>query len=44
MGVSYGYLSQVSAGSRSWTTMLRERAMAVLGEVQGEGVVYRRTG
>ena len=44
MGISYGYLSQVSAGSRSWTPMLRERAMAVLGEVPGQGVVYRQGG
>ena len=44
MGVSYGYLSQVSAGSRSWTPILRERAMAVLGEVPGQGVVYRQGG
>ena len=44
MGVSYNYLSQVSSGSRSWTPMLRERAMAVLGEVPGQGVVYRQGG
>ena len=44
MGVSYGYISQVSSGSRSWTPMLRERAMAVLGEVPGQGVVYRQGG
>ena len=44
MGVSYGYLSQVSAGSRPWSPMLRERALAVLGEVPGQGVVYRQGG
>ena len=44
MGISYGYLSQVSSGSRSWTPMLRERAQAVLGEVPGQGVVYRQGG
>ena len=44
MGVSYGYVSQISSGSRSWTPMLRERAMAVLGEVPGQGVVYRQGG
>ena len=44
MGVSYGYLSQVSSGSRSWSPMLQERAMAVLGEVPGQGVVYRQGG
>ena len=44
MGVSYGYVSQVSSGSRPWSSMLRERAMAVLGEVPGQGVVYRQGG
>ena len=44
MGVSYGYLSQVSSGSRPWSPMLRERAQAVLGEVPGQGVVYRQGG
>ena len=44
MGVSYGYLSQVSSGRRPWTPMMRERALAVLGEVPGQGVVYRQGG
>ena len=44
MGVSYGYLSSVSAGRRPWSPMLRERVAAVLGEVPGEGVVYRQGG
>ncbi len=44
MGVSYGYLSQVSAGRRPWSPMLRERVAAVLGEVPGPGVVYRQGG
>ena len=44
MGVSYNYLSQVSAGSRPWTDSLRERAMAALGQVPGQGVVYRQGG
>ena len=44
MGVSYNYLSQVSSGSRPWSPMLREMAMAVLGEVPGQGVVYRQGG
>ena len=44
MGISYGYLSQVSSGSRPWSPMLRERAMAVLGEVPGQGMVYRQGG
>ena len=44
MGVSYGYLSSVSAGRRPWSPMLRERVAGVLGEVPGEGVVYRQGG
>ena len=44
MGVNYGYLSSVASGRRPWTPMLRERAMAVLGKVPGQGIVYRRGG
>ena len=44
MGVSYSYLSQVSSGNRPWSPMLRKRAMEVLGEVPGQGVVYRQGG
>jgi len=44
MGVNYGHLSSVANGRRPWTPMLRERAMAVLGEVPGQGVVYRQGG
>ena len=44
MGVSYGYLSSVASGRRPWSPMLRERARAVLGEVPGQGVVYRPGG
>ncbi len=44
MGVSYGYLSQVSSGHRPWTDSLRKKARQVLGEVPGEGVVYRQGG
>ena len=44
MGVSYRYLSQVSSGSRPWSPMMRERAMAVMGEVPGQGLVYRQGG
>ena len=44
MGVNYGYLSSVASGRRPWTPLLRERAMAVLGEVPGQGIVYRRGG
>ena len=44
MGVDHGYLCSVANGRRPWTPMLRERAMAVLGEVPGQGVVYRQGG
>ena len=44
MGVNYGYLSSVASGRRPWTPLLRERATAVLGEVPGQGVVYRQGG
>ena len=44
MGVSDGYLSGVSTGRTPWTPRLREKAMAVLGEVPGQGVVYRQGG
>ena len=43
MGVSPGYLSQVANGGRPWTPKMREKAMAVLGEVPGQGTVYRRS-
>ena len=44
MGVNYGYLSSVAGGRRPWTPLLRERATAVLGEVPGQGIVYRQGG
>ncbi len=44
MGVNYGYLSSVAGGRRPWSPLLRERAMAVLGEVPGQGIVYRQGG
>ena len=44
MGASYGYLCSVANGRRPWSSMLRERAMAVLGEVPGQGIIYRRGG
>ena len=44
MGVNYGYLSSVASGRRPWSPMLRERTMSVLGEVPGQGVVYRQGG
>ena len=44
MGVNYGYLSSAASGRRPWSPLLRERATAVLGEVPGQGVVYRQGG
>ena len=44
MGVSAGYLSGLSTGRTEWTPSLREKAMAVLGEVPGQGIVYRQGG
>ncbi len=44
MGVNYGYLSSVASGRRPWTPLLRERATTVLGEVPGQGIVYRQGG
>ena len=44
MCVSASYLSQVGTGKRPWTPELREKAMAVLGEVPGQGIVYRQGG
>ena len=42
MGVSASHLSQVGTGKKPWTPSLREKAIAVLGEVPGQGVVYRQ--
>ena len=44
MGVSAGYLSRVATGGRPWTPKMREKVMAVLGEVPGQGTVYRQSG
>ena len=44
MGVSAGCLSGLSTGRNEWTPSLREKAMAVLGEVPGQGIVYRQGG
>ena len=44
MGVSAGYLSQIATGRRPWTPKMREKAAAVLGEVPGQGIVYRQGG
>ena len=44
MGVSAGYLSQFANGRRPWTPKMRENVAAVLGEVPGQGTVYRQGG
>ena len=44
MGVNKGHLCSVANGHRPWTPYLRERVMAVLGEVPGQGIVYRPGG
>ena len=44
MGISYRYLSQLSTGNRPWNPAMKEKVMAVLGEVPGQGVVYRQGG
>ena len=41
MGVSSGHLSGVATGRKPW---MRERAASVLGEVPGQGIVYRQGG
>ena len=42
MDVSTGYLSQIANGKRPWTPKMREKVAAVLGEVPGQGTVYRQ--
>ena len=44
MDVSAGYLSQIANGKRPWTPKMREKVAAVLGEVPGQGTVYRQGG
>ena len=44
MGVSASYLSQIATGHKPWTRQMREKAEAVLGEVPGQGTVYRQGG
>ena len=44
MGASYSHLCSVANGRRPWTPDLREKVRAVLGEVPGQGVVYRQGG
>ena len=42
--ITPGHLSAVANGGRPWTPMMREKVMAVLGEVPGQGIVYRQGG
>ena len=42
--MNYGHLCSVANGRRPWTPLMTERAMAVLGEVPGQGIVYRQGG
>ena len=44
MGVSPGYLSTLATGRRPWSEAMRQKAMAAIGEVPGQGVVYRQGG
>ncbi len=44
MGVTAGHLSAVATGRKPWTPKMREKAVAVLGEAPGQGVVYRQGG
>ena len=43
MDVSASHLSQVGTGKKPWTSNLREKAIAILGEVPGQGIVYRQS-
>ena len=44
MGVTLNHLAAVATGRKRWTPRLRVRALAVLGEVPGQGMVYRLGG
>ena len=44
MGVGASYLSRLANGGSPWTPKMREKAAAVLGEVPGQGIVYRQGG
>ena len=39
--ITPGHLSALANGRRPWTPLMREKVMAVLGEVPGQGIVYR---
>ena len=42
LGVTRGYLSLLASGRRRWTTGMRDKALAALGEAPGQGLVYRQ--
>ena len=44
MGTTPSYLSQIATGAKPWSPAMREKAEAVLGEVPGQGIVYRQGG
>ena len=44
MGASYSHLCSVANGRRPWTPELREKVKGALGEVPGQGIVYRQGG
>ena len=44
MGVSARYISMLSTGKVPWSQAMKQMVMAVLGEVPGQGVVYRQGG
>ena len=44
MGTTPSHLSQIATGNKPWTPRMREKAEAVLGEVPGQGIVYRQGG
>ena len=44
VGVTPGHLSAVAIGRRPWSSAMREKVAAVLGEVPGQGIVYRQGG
>ena len=44
MSVTPNHLAAVATGRKRWTPLLRERALAVLGEVPGQEMVYRQGG
>ena len=44
LGVTANHLAAVATGRKRWTPRLRERALAVLGAVPGQGMVCRQGG